>query len=255
MLRSTIIASGLLLFVSPLIPAQLTAEELLVGKTCPVTFQNQAVGILVFSRAWYHSSRSNAAYIPGDNATGVGLEIHFFSNDAGDTEQLNLPNCDRYRILQVRHSNTRMVPGEHSSQIDVPEQFLAPFYDNDPLEYGRGVHQVPADDHDKPWHGRPVRASTVAIYDTPFVSDFWGTEGENIDVRFETCVVCQRDLHYDALLSCGQWGYQRSYMGGMTGWAEPEFQPVQCLPQPTERFKTTLNNSNRIEYNYWLHWR
>lgn len=244
----------LLLAASPFIPNNLTAEELLVGKTCPVSYQGNPVGFLVFSREWYHNSRSGASYIPGDNATGVGLEIHFFSNDAGDTQVLNLPDCDRYRMLQIRSTNTRLLPGEHSIQVDVPDQFLDPFYDSPPLEYGRGVHQVPADDGDKPWQGRPVRAATVSIYDTPYVSDRWGKEGQNIDIGFETCVICERDRRYDALLSCGQWGYQRSYMG-MTGWAEPEFQPVQCLSEPSESFKNTLNNSNRIEYSYWLNWR
>jgi len=256
MLR-TIMLSGLplMLLASPFIPAHLTAEELLVGKTCPVTFKDRPIGFLVFSREWYHTSRSNAAYIPGDNATGVGLEIHFFSNDIGDTQILNLPNCDRYRILQVRHSNARLLPGERVSQIDVPDQFLDPFYDNAPLEHGRGVHLAPADDSDKPWQGQPVRAATVSIYDTPYVSDAWGTEGADIDIRFETCVVCERNQGYDALLSCGQWGYQRAYMGGMTDWSEPEFQPVQCLAKPSELFKAILDNSNRIEYSYWLHWR
>lgn len=256
MLR-TIMLSGLslLFIVSPLIPARLTATELLVGKTCPVTFEDHPVGFLVFSREWYHNSRSGAAYIPGDNATGVGLEMHFFSNDAGDTHLLNLPDCDRYRMLQVRNSNTRLPPGEQASQIDVPDQFPDPFYDNAPLEYGRGVHLVPADDRDKPWQGRPVRASTVSIYDTPYVSDAWGKEGKDINISFETCVVCERDQGYDALLSCGKWGYQRAYMGGMTGWAEPEFQPVQCQDKPSESFKATLDNSSRIEYSYWINWR
>lgn len=231
------------------------AEDLLVGKSCPVTYKERSVGILVFSREWYHTSRSDAHYTPGDNATGIGLEIHFFSNDLGDTRILNLPDCDRYRMLQIRSSNARMLPGEHLSQVDVPDQFITPFYDHSPLEHGHGVHLAPADDRDKPWSGRPVRASTVSIYDSPYVSDAWGREGHDITIRFETCVVCQRDRRFDQLLSCGTWGYQRHYMGGMTGWAEPEFIPPKCLSTPTKGFQQTLNDSNRIDYSYWINWR
>ncbi len=245
-----------LLIALGLIPSpHLIAQDLLVGKSCPVSYKKRQVGTLVFSREWYHSSRSDAHYTPGDNATGIGLEIHFFSNDVGDIRILNLPNCDRYRMLQIRKSNARMLPGEHLSQIDVPDQFTAPFYDHSPLEHGRGVHLTPDDTRDKPWSGRPVRASTVSIYDTPYVSDAWGREGHNINISFETCVVCQRNHRYDELLSCGTWGYQRHYMGGMTGWAEPEFVPPKCLSTPSKGFQQTLNDSNRIEYSYWINWR
>lgn len=233
----------------------LLAADLLVGKVCPVFFQQQQVGILAFSQEWYHTSRSHPSYTATDNATGVGLEIHFFSNSEGDIDSQNIAACDRYRLLQMRTSNARLLPGEKLTQIDVPDSFLSPFYDNAPLEHGRGVHRVPADDSDKPWHGRPTRASTVAIYDTPYVSDAWGVWGKSIDVRFETCVVCEREQQYDALLSCGNWGYRRDFMGGMTGWAEPEFQPVQCQAAPSEHYKATLNLSNRIEYSYWINWR
>lgn len=233
----------------------LFAEELLVGKTCPVFYKQQPIGILVFSREWYHTSRSHPSYTATDNATGVGLEIHFFSNDRGDTEIINLPACDRYRMLQIRTSNARMLPGEKTTQVDVPDYFISPFYDSSPLEHGRGLHLAPADDSDKPWNGRPTRASTVGIYDTPYVSDAWGIWGYNIDVQFETCVVCERDQQYDELLSCGNWGYRRDFMGGMTGWAEPVFQPVQCQTTPSPGYKETLNGSNRVEYSYWINWR
>jgi hypothetical protein len=231
------------------------AADLEVGKICPVTYQKEPIGLLVFSREWYHSGRSDASYIPRDNATGVGLEIHLINNVSGHLEGQNIAHCDRYRIIQIRKTNTRLFTGEKPLQIDVPDHFLDPFYDSAPLEHGYGVHQTPADDDDKPWRGRPVRASTVAIYDTPYVSDSYGIEGEDINVQFETCSVCERDRQYDNVLSCGNWGYKREYMGGMTGWAEPEFTGVQCKTEPSEQFKNTLNNSNRIEYSYWINWR
>jgi len=235
--------------------AALKAAELEVGKVCPVTYQTESVGILVFSKEWYHSSRSNARYIPGDNATGVGLEIHLINNVTGHLSGQNIAQCDRYRLLQVRKTNSRLLPGEKPVQIDVPDEFLDPFYDNAPLEHGYGVHPTPRDDQDKPWSGQPKRASTVAIYDTPYVSDSYGVEGKDIEVEFETCVVCERDRSYDNILSCGSWGYKREYMGGMTGWAEPEFNGVQCHATPSETLKDTVNLSNRIEYSYWINWR
>lgn len=100
-----------------------------------------------------------------------------------------------------------------------------------------------------------MRASTVAIYDTPYVSDGYGIEGEDIKVKFETCVVCQRDQGYDLLLSCSTWGFTREYMGGMTGWTEPEFIPVQCAAWPSEQYQFALDNSDRLQYQYWLDWR
>lgn len=231
------------------------SEELLVGKVCPVIHGKLGLGILVFSREWYHDSRSEAGYIPGDNATGVGLEIHFFASDKGDIDQLNMASCNRYRMLQMRTTNARLLHGEKPTQIDVPDNFTSPFYDNSPLEHGYGVHLSPKDSSDKPWDTRPVRASTVGIYDTPYVSDSYGIEGEDIAVSFETCVVCERDQQYDQLLSCGTWSYKRDYMGGMTGWAEPEFEGVQCQVKPSEHYKQVLNGSNRIEYSYWINWR
>lgn len=251
---TTITGCCLALSVLTISPS-VSAAELLVGKTCPVYYQQQPVGFLVFSREWYHTSRSHPSYTATDNSTGVGLEIHFFSNDRGDVDILNLPDCDRYRMLQIRTSNARMLPGEKTIQVDVPDSSTSPFYDSSPLEHGRGVHLAPPDDTDKPWTGRPTRASTVAIYDTPYVSDAWGVWGDNIDVSFETCVVCERDQQYDELLSCGNWGYRRTFMGGMTGWAEPEFQPVQCQATASELYRQTLNASNRIEYSYWINWR
>lgn len=232
-----------------------TAEELKVGKTCPVTFKQSPIGKLIFSKEWYHSSRSDARYLPGDNATGVGLEIHLKNNFSGKVEGLNLADCDRYRLLQIRKSNARLHRGESTLQIDIPDEFLNPFYDNAPLEHGYGLHRTPKDDSDKPWKGRPYRDSTVSIYDTPYVSDAYGFDGQHITVEFETCAVCERDHLYDAVLSCGTWGYQREYMGGMTGWAEPEFKAVQCAPQASKAFENTINGSNRVDYSYWIHWR
>lgn len=232
-----------------------TADELEVGKVCPVFYQQQALGYLVFSKPWYHNSRSDASYIPKDDATGVGLEIHLINNETGHLQFNNIAQCDRYRLLQVRQTTARLFQGERPLQIDVPGEFLDPFYDNNPLEHGYGVHKTPKDDSDKPWQGRPDRASTVAIYDTPYVSDAYGIEGRDIKVEFETCAVCERDRQYDTILSCGSWGYLREYMGGMTGWAEPEFLGVQCSSEASEQFKETLNSSNRIEYSYWINWR
>lgn len=233
----------------------LSAADLEVGKVCPVIYQKEPIGHLVFSKEWYHSGRSDASYIPKDDATGVGLEIHLFNNQTGHLRGQNIAQCDRYRLIQIRKTNARLFSGEKNLQIDVPDHFLDPFYDNAPLEHGYGVHQTPLDDKDKPWNGRPVRASTVGIYDTPYVSDYFGVEGQDIDVNFETCVVCERDHRYDNVLSCGSWGYKREYMGGMTGWAEPEFTGVQCKAKPSEQFQNTLNLSNRIEYSYWINWR
>lgn len=235
--------------------ASADSAELVVGKVCPVIYQSENIGSLVFSKEWYHSSRSNARYIAGDNATGIGLEIHLFNNTKGHLTGNNIAQCDRYRILQIRQTNSRLLPGEKPVQIDVPDGFTNPFYDNAPLEHGYGMHPTPEDSDDKPWSGRPMRASTVAIYDTPYVSDAYGIEGQDIRVSFETCIICERETTYDKLLSCGTWGYEREYMGGMTGWTEPEFTGVQCNVQASKTFRHTLESSNRIEYNYWLSWR
>ncbi|GGB90986.1 hypothetical protein GCM10011352_16290 [Marinobacterium zhoushanense] len=231
------------------------AEELTVGKICPVLYREQSVGILAFSREWYHSAREDARYIPGDNSTGVGLEIHFLANATGNIQGQNSASCDRYRILQVRKTTARLFDGEEAVQIDVPEGFNSPFYDNPGLEHGYGTHLAPEDDRDKPWSGRPIRASTVAIYDTPFVSARFGIEGEDIDVSFETCVVCQRNQGYDNVLSCGRWGYRREFIDSMSGWSEAEFKSVQCEVTPSAQFQQTLRNSSRIEYSYWINWR
>ncbi|MCG8668961.1 MAG: hypothetical protein MI867_06075, partial [Pseudomonadales bacterium] len=199
-----------------------------MGKACPVEFDKTNIGTLVISQPWYHASRSKAAYQAMDNATGIGVEIHFFANEEGDTRYGNIPNCDRYRLLQVRKTTARLNKGELPLQIDVPDTHEEPYYDSYPLEYGYGTHQAPIDDLDKPWDGRPTRSSTVGIYDTPFVSDAYGKEGENIWVRFETCAVCERDHTHNSLLACLSWGYEREYMGGQTGWAEPEPLAMQC---------------------------
>ncbi|WP_067867590.1 hypothetical protein [Neptuniibacter marinus] len=234
---------------------KLWAGELKVGKVCPVTYQKESIGRLIFSKPWYHSSRSNAKYIPGDNATGIGLEIHLKNNFNGKTDGLNLADCDRYRLLQIRKTNAKLHQGERGIQIDIPNEAENPFYDNAPLEHGRGLHKTPKDDADKPWQGRFFRDASVSIYDTPYVSDSYGVEGKDLEVDFETCAICERDQHYDLVLSCGTWGYKREYMGGMTGWAEPEFKGVQCSSSASQLFQTTINNSNRVEYSYWIHWR
>lgn len=231
------------------------AADLIVGKVCPVLYDENTVGNLIFSKAWYHSSRSNARYVPGDNATGIGLEIHLKNNFQGKIEGLNLAECTKFRLLQVRKTNARLLQGEKKTQIDIPDHLSNPFYDNAPLEYGHGVHQTPLDDIDKPWDGRHHRDSSVAIYDTPYVSDAYGVEGEHIEVAFETCAVCERQYGYDTVLSCGSWGYVREYMGGMTGWAEPEFTGVQCSNAASSEFEKAILLSNRVEYSYWIHWR
>ncbi|MGY5452362.1 hypothetical protein ACVFI8_15690 [Agarivorans sp. MS3-6] len=232
-----------------------SAEDLLVGKVCPVTYQQQNVGILVFSKAWYHSGRQQASYIARDNATGVGIEIHLFANTDGELDLDNKAQCSQYRILQVRTTNRRLLDGEQRSQVDAPKQLLEPFYDAAPLEHGYGVHDTPEDNRDKPWQGRPKRSSTLAIYDTPFVSDALGKEGQDIQVEFETCVVCQRDVGYDSILSCGRWGYVREFLDENTGWAEPEFNGTECLNTPTESYQETVNLAEDFQYSYWLNWR
>lgn len=231
------------------------AQDLILNKACPVTYNNSAIGILTFSQPWYHNARMQASYTSFDNATGVGVEIHFFSNSQGEIKETNLAQCDRYRLLQIRSSNLKLNPDESAIQIDVPEQFSEPFYDNPPLEHGSGMHLTPVDVDDKPWQTRTMRASTVALYDTPYASDHYGRDGKPIKVEFETCVVCQRDNQFDTLLSCGQWGYQRDYMGGYVGWSEPEFIGPRCLNQASASFKTTLEQQNQFEYRYWLDWR
>ncbi|WP_221074523.1 hypothetical protein [Agarivorans aestuarii] len=233
----------------------LVAEELWVGKVCPVTYQQQTLGVLVFSEAWYHSSRQQASYIPRDNATGVGLEIHLFANRLGELDLANQAQCNQYRMLQIRTTNRRLLGDEQRAQIDAPSSFVEPFYDASPLEHGSGVHQTPADTSDKPWNEPPSRASTLAIYDTPFVSDALGKEGQDIMVEFETCVVCQRDQGYDTILSCGRWGYSREYLDENTGWAEPEFHGTECLNSPSPHYQETVSLSERFPYSYWLDWR
>lgn len=231
------------------------ADDLKVGKSCPVFFADAQIGELILSKPWYHSSRSNARYIAGDNATGIGIEVHLKNHHIGKVTGLNFAGCDRFRILQVRKTSAKLLPGESSIQIDVPNESLNPFYDNAPLEHGYGLHQTPIDDSDKPWQGRVYRDADVSIYDTPYVSDSWGVEGRHIEVQFETCAVCERDNRFDSILSCGHWGYRRDYMGGMTGWSEPEFSGFQCSAGPSHLLATTLRNSHRIDYSYWIHWR
>ncbi len=230
-------------------------DELRVGAVCPVSYQNQNIGILVFSKEWYHTNRTQAAYIAADNATGIGIEIHLFANQLGHLSQKNIAACDHYRLIQVRSTTARLAPGEERVEVDIPDDHPQPFYDIKPLEHGYGVHQTPKDSSDKPWPQPQVRASTVAIYDTPFVTSYWGIEGQPIQVEFETCVTCQRTQGFDSILSCGRWGFEREFIADMSGWAEPEFSGVECLSHASERFLQALDQSSEIDYSFWLNWR
>lgn len=245
----------LLLFVSiNLFHSYLLAEDLLVAKVCPVVAGNQHIGIIALSIPWFHNGREDASYTALDDATGVGIEIHYFNNTLGEQKQTD-GDCDRYRLLQVRETNAILDLGEKAIQIDVPDSFDSPFYDQPPLEYGRGTHFTPKDSEDKPWHGQIARSATVSLYDTPYISDAYGKDGEDIVVKFETCLVCQSDNKVDQLLSCAQWGYTREFMGGMTGWSEPEVLDNKCSVKPTEQFLTALEQDTAHDYYYWFNWR
>lgn len=251
LISTGIIAS--LLSIPPLF-----SEELLIAKICPVTLPDnqihQHLGLLAFSKEWFHSSRSQASYIARDNANGIGIEIHFFAGLNGQLQGRNRAQCDKYRILQTRSSNIQLI-NERQNQLDAPAENIEPFYDSANLEYGHGTHFTPTDDQDKPWQGQVQRSSTVAIYDTPYITDAYGLEGEDIRIEFETCVVCERDNQFDQILSCGQWGYEREYIGGHTGWTEPEFIPVSCLTTASDNFKNTINFNDSMSYHYWVNWR
>jgi len=257
---NALISSLLFIVLFTLNLANPLAEELIIAKICPVKAANltskktNPLGILAFSQEWFHSSRSQASYIASDNATGVGLEIHFFANLNGQLKGLNQAKCAKYRILQVRMSSINFID-ENKNQLDTAPENTEPFYDQGNLEYGRGNHFTPLDDQDKPWQGQVPRNSTVAIYDTPYISDAYGIEGEDMTIRFETCVVCEREDSFDQLLSCGQWGYTREYIGGSTGWTEPEFIPVSCLSQASDTFKETIEFNESTSYHYWINWR
>ena len=238
------------------LPVSVIANTLQVSKVCPVVNENNnTLGVLVLSDFWFHNGRHDASYIPSDNATGIGVEIHFFNNEAGQLNNKNMSQCDKYRVLQVRKTNSLLNPGEHPIQVDIPSYFKQPFYDNLPLEFGYNTHHTPIDNSDKPWFSGAVRASTIGIYDTPYVSDAYGIEGKNIRVEFETCIVCQRDQRFDQLLSCATWGYQRDYLNEETGWTEPEILIPNCLMTASEQFKNTLQKSSIVDYQYWLNWR
>lgn len=236
------------------------ANELIVAKICPVKTpdhkENKEVllGNLAFSQEWFHSSRSQASYIASDNATGVGIEIHFFASLNGQIKGRNQAQCDQYRMLQIRMSNINFI-NENKNKLDIPPENTEPFYDQGDLEFGHGKHYTPLDDQDKPWQGQVQRNSTVAIYDTPYISDAYGVDGEDMTIQFETCVVCERENNYDQLLSCGQWGYTREYIGGSTGWTEPEFIPVSCLASASDTFKETIEFNESSSYHYWINWR
>lgn len=249
-MKSNIVMSLLLIAIS----FQTSAQDLLVAKTCPVVYNNTNIGILAFSMPWYHNGGSQASYIAKDNATGIGIEIHFLANKNGfsDTKQQKI--CDQFRIMQFRNTNAKLPRGEDKVQLDIPATHPEPFYDAPPLEFGHGMHQTPIDHHDKPWKNIIMRASTVAIYDTPFVSDSYGIEGKDIIVKFETCVVCRHFKKADHILSCGSWGFNREYMGGMTAWSEPEADPIKCSDAPNKEHLEVLNNSNLVSYKQGIDW-
>ncbi|WP_252097532.1 hypothetical protein [Pseudoalteromonas sp. NBT06-2] len=224
-------------------------------KTCPVIFKNQNVGILAFSIPWFHNSGSQASYIAKDSATGIGIEIHFLVNDKGLKVIKKSKLCDQYRMIQFRDTNAKLPLGQNKIQLDIPTQNPEPFYDSLPLEFGHGMHKTPIDTRDKPWTFTAMRASTVAIYDTPFVSDNYGIEGKDIEVKFETCVVCQKFKTVDRILSCGSWGFNREYMGDTTSWSEPVVYPIKCSIKPNKVYLKALDNTQNISYRYGLDWR
>jgi len=231
------------------------AEDLLVTKTCPVLHNKSKIGILAFSIPWFHNGGSQASYIAKDNATGIGIEIHFLVNSEGLAHNQKSLACDKYRILQFRNTNAKLPSDQTKIQLDIPINSVEPFYDSFPLEFGHGMHKTPSDMRDKPWINSVMRASTVAIYDTPFVSDNYGVEGENIEVTFETCVVCQQFKAVDIILSCGTWGFNREYMGGMTAWSEPEAYPIKCSSELNNEYIKVLKNTKHISYKYGLDWK
>ena len=240
--------------ILPFIVLPVQSNELVLAKVCPVKFAEQSLGILAFSQPWYHDGLQSAAYHARDNDIGVGLEIHFFANLKGEIKHKNLAQCDNYRIIQTRYTSA-IIPGHQKSlQLDIPQSFDQPYYDSEPLEFGRGNHQTPTDNSDKPWTNQTTRSSTVAIYDTPFVSDIFGVEGQDINVQFETCIVCQREQGYDQILGCGKWGFIREHTD-INEWAEPDFIPVQCQLAPSDDYAETLNSSIQVDYEYWLDWR
>jgi len=154
----------------------------------------------------------------------------------------------------VRFTNSKLLATQTKFAIDVPSQQPSPFYDDGELEYGRGSHLTPIDSTDKPWFGRHSRASTVGIYDTPYLSDWFGIKGQDIVVEFETCVVCENYSQRDSVLSCGKWGFSRDYVNEMDGWAEPQTLPLQCVITPTTRFITTVNDSHQFDYQNIIDW-
>ncbi|MGB1238236.1 MAG: hypothetical protein ACPG4U_08495 [Pseudomonadales bacterium] len=244
----------LALFSLILCPLNTISAPLEVAKFCPGLHRSTQLGLLAFSIPWYHNSRSKAAYIPRDDATGIGIEIHWFNSVSGQINGTNIGHCDNYRILQSRTTNARLMHGEQKVQIDVPVAIESPFYDQPPMEFGRGTHYTPSDTRDKPWSEPPTRASTLAIYDTPYITDRFATEGIDIAVTFETCIVCQRASRYDSILGCGHWGYHREFIDSQSGWAEPDFSGIACMAQPS-MLERALSNSVNIDYPYWLEWR
>lgn len=233
-----------------LFSCKIFADDLLVSKTCPVLHKNKSVGILAFSVPWFHNGGSPATYTAKDNDTGIGIEIHFLANKHGLSLKSEKKLCDKYRMLQFRDTSARLLNNEKNVQLDIPKNSLEPFYDALPLEFGHGMHKTPKDTADKPWENRIMRASTIGIYDTPFVSDNYGIEGNDIMVKFETCVVCQKREQIDHILSCGTWGFNREYMGGMTAWSEPEAYPIKCINKPKKEHLDVLKNSKFTAYNH-----
>ena len=225
------------------------AQDLLVSKACPVFFNNHKIGLLAFSIPWYHDGGTNASYIAKDDSTGIGIEVHFLVNQNGKKKR-----CDRYRMIQFRSTNAKLDPEQEALELDIPKNNKQPFYDAEPLEFGHGMHLTPTDTTDKPWNTRIMRASAIAIYDTPYVSDYYGIKGQNIIVKFNTCVVCQKYDGLDTILSCGSWGFNREYMGGMTAWSEPEADKVKCHTSPGSKQLNILKNTKLVTYQYGKDW-
>ena len=78
------------IILSLLFSAVSYSDSLQVGKICQVkNDRDQDLGLLVISEFWFHSGRENASYIAADNATGIGVEIHFFNNQFGQLTKKN----------------------------------------------------------------------------------------------------------------------------------------------------------------------
>jgi len=109
---------------------QLTeAQELLPDKICPVIFpaandissKASELGLLVISKAWFHNSGQLAGYIAKDDATGIGVEIHFLPTAMGKLAVTTLHSailiaCCKY-ALQI--SNAYAVSTRYKSMSPI----------------------------------------------------------------------------------------------------------------------------------------